>query len=132
MYISVMGKPQYLEISTLRKDKSVLIHFCINTNWNLLIRKLPIIETQITQFSLILYWLTVLVAFSIQRRILQGSLNVTNQSYMFSKQHLLEQDPKKLRIGISKTLLKKSLTKHLERVDTQKRYLTISILERIF
>ena len=72
---------------TLRKERNFLIYFCINVNWNLLIRKLPITGTQITQVALISYWQTVPVAFSIQKPILQGYQCVTNWSYLFLKQH---------------------------------------------
>ena len=43
-----------------------------------LVSKLPIAGTQIIQFALISYWQTVLVAFSIQKLILQGYQIVTN------------------------------------------------------
>ena len=51
---------------------------------------------------------------------------------MSLKQHFLEQGLKKYCIEISKTLINKSLTKNLAPDGPQKRYLTKSLLKRIF
>ena len=124
MYISFMRKSWQLEISSLKKETNVLIHFCINLNWNLLIRKLLFTGTQIIHVHWSLTdWSN--LAYTIKKLIFQNYQIVTNYSHLFFKTR------KKWCIGISKSLIKKSLAKNFAQAYLQEQYITIPNLAKI-
>lgn len=95
MNISFMRKSWQLEISSLKKETNVLIHFCINLNWNLLIRKLLFTGTQIIHVHWSLTdWSN--LAYTIKKLIFQNYQIVTNYSHLFFKTTFSKTVPKEM------------------------------------
>ena len=90
-----------LKSEDIMKVKNVLIHSCINMNWNLLTKKLTVIGSQITQVILVSYWLLVLVDFSKQKKrnvkIILKNQNFSEKREIANKITLL--DSKKIKLN---------------------------------